>query len=106
MENACSILTHFLWGVGGRNATHFMDKCFSGHLGVSDKRRIPAGGFSAIPGTAPGVTPRIMGWAFLSQVIRCHSQNPFLDSESGSENTPEKIGNSIQKGISEPQKFP
>ena len=29
-----SILTNFL-GEGGGNAIHFMDKCFSGHLGVS-----------------------------------------------------------------------
>ena len=78
VENASSILTHFLGGGGG--GMQFISCTISA---------VPS-----IPGTAPGVTPRIVGLAFLSQVIRRHSQNQFLNSESGSENTPGMTGNS------------
>ena len=72
-----SVLTHFLGG-GGGNEIHFMDKCFFGHLALPTEGEALRG-LSAIAGTAPGVTPRIVGLAFLSQVVIRESLSEFRE---------------------------
>ena len=65
----------------------------SKHAGANENL---SGGFAAIPGIAPRVAPRIVGFVIFDQVVRgpsengiSYSENGISNSESCSENTPE-----------------